>query len=490
MRRGNDDDNIEFLAPDEGAFGASTHAEFVGVDSDDWPDDQRGRRGQRGSRWPRGAAGALVIGLIAAGIVAADPWGNSNVEPSPTTTTAAPRNTAATSGAATSGRVTAAAPGDPLADVPISPIGYLVDELPSDDWVFTGTYSVADDTDLGASPMEVWAEPGATRTTRRWVSARALGDHQDLVADATRIAAGTREAIALDRSGVTVIRVEDPVRDLVYELEGFGLTLDAMVDLAAQIDQDADGLNFGSAEVHFAGMRLELASERPPWSTAVLGDPGAVTNYFDPVAERGIELAFRPVAAEPITGLFLEPTDQPGTFLLSGDTDQPVALRQFPDGLVTITGYRTDPATLTAVANSIRRATLDEWRSSIVLTNRGLEAPQRSSAPSDRAQRGVLDDGTDWLGIQTPRFVFGSSSTVGWYGEVATVTGGAVQALANPRLTVLVATVTRNDPARTLRVTVGEGPPVDVPLEQLGEEPIFGAVFPFTELGPYVYELR
>lgn len=490
--------DIEFLAPDESAFGESTNAEFVGLDSGRWSDDEPKRVGPR---WPRGAAGALVIGLLAAGVIAADPWGNSASTPAPLPPAPSPAPSPAPAPAPSRAIPTETstgtfvdddqfAEGDPLADVPDTPIGFVLDTLPTRDWMFSGNYSIPDSETLQAFPLQIWAEPNATRTSLRWISIRVVEETQTLSPDAVRVTAGTRPAIVIDRSGVTIVRVDDDVRSLGYELEGFGMSLDAMLDLASSVDFVGEGLDVGPAGVHLEGMNLEFAGMRPPWSTAVFGNPKAVTNYFDTNDERGVEIAFRPATDGTDARLLLERTEHPGTFLLSGDPRQPVALRPMADGLVTVTGFRVDAETVTAIADSIRRATPDEWRSLIVRTNRGLGTGGREGRLDNRGQRGELSDGVPWNGAQTPRFVFGGSLTGNWYGEVTTPAGAVVQALSNPHFTVLVATVTWPNPERTLRVTVGDRPPVDITLEQLGEEPVFGAVFPFTEREPYTFELR
>lgn len=501
MTARDDRNRIEFLAPDERAFGESTNADFVGVDHDGWPDDDSHRRDRRTGSWPRRAAGAMVIGLLAAGVVAADPWDASQPNGAATTSTApAPSEPAlstpapSTADGATDGsgrsEPLVAATGDPLADVPVAPIGFVVDDLPSDDWVFTGNYSIPEAEMLTAWPFEIWADPGAARTSGRWLSIRALDETQLLFRDAARVTAGVRPAVLVTRSGVLIVRVDDTVLDRAYELEGFGLTREAMLELAAEIEVRSTGFDLGPAARHLDGMRLESAGERPPWSTAVLGNPGAVTNYFDTADELGIEVALRPATDGAEARLLLEPTALPDTFLLSGDPRQPVVVRPVAAGLVTVTGYRVDPATLTAIADSIRPATPEEWRSMIVRTNRGLDIPADDARDDDRGQRGQLADGTEWAGVQTPRFVYGGSPIGNWYGEVSTPNGALVQALANPHLTVLVATVTWPGTERTLRVSVGDAPPLDVPLEQLGDEPVFGAILPLPTLEPYTYELR
>jgi hypothetical protein len=482
---------IEFLTPDVHAFGESTHAEFVGVDRNDRSDDDAR---VTGPRWPRRGAGALIVGLLAVGVVAAEPWADtddgatpgSTVSPPPALAGSAPNRTASTTDGGE--RLTPAT--DPLADVPRSPVGFVVDQLPTDDWVFTGNYSVPEAEALPADPMEIWATPDATRTTGRWVSIRIVENVQHLAASATRTIAGTRPATVVDRSGVAIVRVDDADRGVAYELEGFGLSLEAMLDLAANVEVEGSSLDMGAASGRLEGMRLEVADLQPPWSTASLGKPRAVTNYFDIVGERGVEIALRPADASAATRLLLEPTDQRGTFLLSGDPWQPVALRPVADGLVTVTGYQVDHRSVTAIADSIRRASPDEWTSLIVRTNRGVDTAQTADRRDSRGQRGVLLDGSPWTGVQTPRFAFGGSPRGTWYGEVGPSVVTQVQALSNPRLTVLVATVAWPDPERTLRVTIGDRPMIEVPLEPLGDEPVFGAVFPFTELEPYTYELR
>ena len=65
------DDAIQFLEPRAEAFGGDAPVDFAGLDLDDMPDPDDG---EPASRWLAGAAGLVVLAMIAIGVVAAAPW--------------------------------------------------------------------------------------------------------------------------------------------------------------------------------------------------------------------------------------------------------------------------------------------------------------------------------------------------------------------------------------------------------------------------------
>lgn len=160
--RSGDTGSIEFLPPDERAFGPPDGLTFAGVDLGLGPVDELADDEPPRSRWAGVAAGVAVAALLAAGVLAAAPWDDAGPFPSAATpTTAAPRADIATP--------TPEAPGTAAADPGPAEPGFVLDPLP--DGLRPAGYVRADQRiDAPGGWGEVWATPGATRTQGRWLS--------------------------------------------------------------------------------------------------------------------------------------------------------------------------------------------------------------------------------------------------------------------------------------------------------------------------------
>ncbi len=152
-RSASDDPMVELLEPNVRAFGGNVgEHDLVVVDDDVFGHDADSSDEAPRPRWLTVAAVLGVLALLVGGVVAASPW--SGDATAPTTT---PPTTVADSGTT-----------QPTIGLPGAP-GLVIDPPPSDFELRSAISDVGivgDDAGWG----EVWAEPGATRTSGRWFS--------------------------------------------------------------------------------------------------------------------------------------------------------------------------------------------------------------------------------------------------------------------------------------------------------------------------------
>lgn len=164
MAPGRAHDGIEFLVPDERAFGEATPAEFVGMDlagGSPFVDDGA-------PRWTGLAAVAIVAAVVGTAVMVAQPWRDSTVPASTVTASTAPASTVPAS-TEPAGSTAIGSADEPVAGdaAPLAPT-YVLDPVP--DGLFLANRGDAS-TRTGTNGWgEVWAEDGATRSAGRWVA--------------------------------------------------------------------------------------------------------------------------------------------------------------------------------------------------------------------------------------------------------------------------------------------------------------------------------
>lgn len=231
MATGRSDVEIEFLAPDERAFGEGNVADFVGFDTgieDPFDDDAPA------SRWLGVAVAVTVTGLIAAGVVAAQPWNDDTAGPPQPPSPAATTTTAMASTAT----VLPIDP-EPAPNTSATPAVYVLDPVPAS-LVLTES-GPGFDTNQPTGWGEVWAEPGATRTTGRWFSITLLpfettdGSRDPLTEVDVN---GTPGLLGTAGDGVATIRFDrgQPDSDRLVVVSGFGVDVVALARSLEIID--------------------------------------------------------------------------------------------------------------------------------------------------------------------------------------------------------------------------------------------------------------
>jgi hypothetical protein len=238
---------IEFLAPNARAFGEVT-VDFVGFDEDSHGtgfDDATAPR----PPWTPALAGLLIMALLALGVLVAAPWSNDAAAPpsAPTTSPAvAPRTTAVLT----------------VAPVPTR-TGWVLDPIP-DGFRILGA-RVSDRpaaTSSGDGWGDVWATPGATRTSGSWVSmTRLVADEASRapVTDAVSFTMNGQTGWAwTDEDGVKMLRVPTVGEAEVLTISAFGRSVESLIDLAGPFALADRSPSLFSPEM-FAGYELVAA---------------------------------------------------------------------------------------------------------------------------------------------------------------------------------------------------------------------------------------
>ncbi|MEY4230491.1 MAG: hypothetical protein RLZZ362_1340 [Actinomycetota bacterium] len=496
---------IEFLAPDSRAFGEATQVDFAGFDGDDATEfdlDEETR-----SRWLTAVAAIVVLGLVAAGVVAAAPWADDAAAPPPTTVAPPP--------------ITVFAPTettDILQGIAVEPIGWVVDD-PPDGFEFSGAWSQPR-TGVMSSLLDVWLERPTEPTSGRWVTVQwsdYLGD--TLTPDGARVVADGRPAVvSIDADGVTTVRARvvpqgDGESDGV-EIRASGVELGLLIDLAGRVQRDVVGVSnsgYGDSglDVVDATDGLTLAWSGTPISPGLFGafgDPDAMTGLYGPADGSGIWIELRPVdttllALMPILlrevplpnelARQMKAVGRPATvYAVSPTDDEQWLFATWVDGdeAVTISSYDVDLTTVLATLASTRRAEPDEWVDLIERSQRVISFDEAGPSPS-ASQQGAFADGTEWTSSFAATFFWIRTGADGWYSPIRIGNGAAVRRYADVDVDVIAATAQWPSPARVMRVTVGGAAPVDVPLVQMGDEPTFAGLFVQREIAPISVEL-
>lgn len=500
---------IEFLAPDSRAFGEAGQVDFAGFDGDDATEfdlDDEPR-----SRWLTAVAAIVVLGFIAAGVVAAAPWAGDAAAPPPTTAASPP--TTASAPATTT---------DILQGIPVEPIGWVVDD-PPDGFEFSGAWSQPR-TGVTSSLLDVWLERPTEPTSGRWVTVQwsdSVGD--TLTPDGARVVVDGRQAVvSIDASGVTTVRARvvapddgaDDGESRGVVIRSSGVELGLLIDLAGRVQRDVVGVwntgyGDGGLDLVDATDGLTLAwsgAPIPPGLFGAFGEPDALTGFYGPADGSGIWIESRPVDTTLLTLMpillrevplpaevaqQMKAVGRPTTvYTVSPTDDEQWLFATWVDGdeAVTVSSYDVDLTTVLATLASARRAEPDEWVDLIERSQRAISFAEAGPSPS-AALQGTFTDGTEWTSSFAATYFWITTGDVGWYSPVRIDDGAAVRRYADIDVDVIAATAQGPSPARVMRVTVGDAAPVDVPLVQMGDEPIFVGLFVQREIAPISVEL-
>ncbi|MCB1000972.1 MAG: hypothetical protein KDB40_16885 [Acidimicrobiales bacterium] len=281
---------IEFLAPRGDAFGERSTADFVGLDDQDladWGDDDAPR-----TRWSSVLAAMGVVGLLAGGVVAAEPWSGDDAAAAPTTSVPASAPTTVPRPAS----VPATEPTLPRGQ-PTGPAGFVPTEGSRQQVVWAMSFEPGSTIWQAMASAVLVSGDDVTRTSGRWLAVDlAEGGrqgYQRLRPGGVRIAAGDRPALlTISADGVVRIEVRVPEEpESVVVVTGFGLDLAAMVAVAAEVGFVWEGnvRRFDLAALQTDGGALAGLTQVPTDGVVTepmvqaLGDTVAVTQLVDPV---------------------------------------------------------------------------------------------------------------------------------------------------------------------------------------------------------------
>jgi hypothetical protein len=402
-RRGGttEDPTIEFLTPNDTAFGMSEVAEFVGISGpheSEGFDDEAPR-----PQWLMAVAGVVVTALIAVGVVAAAPWEGGDSAPAPSTTVP----TSSTVPSTTSPPVTTAPPTDQelLNGASVTPTGWVIDN-PAGDLQLTGVYS---DPLAGFGPpmdwMSVWTTPDATAETGRWLAITTLlaqRGSEPVLAHSTRFDVNGQPAL-LTSIGNGGFRLRFSGGDgTPYQMAGFGLALDQIIEVAGAVTSQTPGRNatisFGDLDAPgrpLDGMQQSISESvlMGGLEAQVAGtDQVAFAAYFDPNTHVWVNLQRSTETPEAalLAKLLITPSPEAAALGLpsdigvtmasgevrdyvvgtTGDGLQTTLIRWTKDGqILTLTG-NVSATTLIDLATASRQAFVPEWRQLVIDSQR------------------------------------------------------------------------------------------------------------------------
>ncbi len=529
------DERIEFLAPNDAAFGMAGIADFVGFDGDDEP--MFGDEGPR-SKWLPAAATVVVLALLGGGVIAAAPWDDiGQATPAPSTTvtpTTTPENTPVSTRQVptTTDRV--------LGIDQVGPAGYVLDDagtfVLAGAWVagveFRPSEAYADDW------FDLWTSPDATRTTGQWLAvttSKARGDYDETLPNGTRVVVGHGIGVVSTTADGVARLLFTTTDGTPFEIGGFGFGLGQLLTVVAQVDSlPDDTIDYGSLpDGILAGLTPRVSAHVPngglnPFLLMAQRRGGA--DYVDPVSGASVELAVSQpteVDAAVIDFLF-----QPVTTANADEQAFPLvvltrdglrfrlsSLPDFPDtivatsvrpgddlmldtigvqaaGSLTVWGSNMTVPSMMRVLTQVRLASDDEWVDAIDRSNQGLLNVGDSST-SPPVVIGLQDpSGPDdnWYRFEMtpdPSYLFVSSRSSGWGGPMADIPPGTtaptVHRYASASATFLVGTVGWKSPIRQMRVTLDGQAPVDIPMVPVGKA-VYAAGYAFNEMLPDTVE--
>ena len=278
---------IEFLPPRADAFGPSDTADFVGVDADldDVFDDEPPR-----SRWLTALAVLGVLGFLAGGVIAAEPWSGDTA--TPPATTAAPTTTAPAPTTTT----------EPVERVPpgvaVEPAGWL--PTTSSRFQLAGAYSQP--TPLGGvesgNPFVLWTSPNASRSAGRWVAVEArMPGERDMYRDPVAIdIAGSPALVSASADGVAEVLLRRTVTGSPIAVTAFGLGLDQLLAVVAGVSVTDGDVAVTDDSLVSPGGPLDgltaVVDGAPSWSPywPQSYQPQALSYFGDPSTERWIQV--------------------------------------------------------------------------------------------------------------------------------------------------------------------------------------------------------
>jgi hypothetical protein len=508
-------DQIEFLPPNDAAFGMADIADFVGFDGLD--EDIFGDEGPR-SRWLPALAGFVIVALLGGGVIAAAPWDDGEPAATPTTTTT-PTSTTTAPTTSTTPRI---------ADVQVGPPGFVIDEPGS--FLLAGAWSIGDvqrpPDGVGVDWFDLWTTADAGRTSGRWLAVttlRAAGGNFQTKPNGIRITVGRDHGVIVaGDDGVTRLTFT-ALDHTAFEVGGYGFTLPDLLAFATEIQGAPDhlGIEYGTlADSLLSGMTTTVSRAVPFGGLDafnLLSQPEGGVYYISSDYAETIEVQVsQPADVDSAVYDFLLPppmdlgVDDEAALDAIRRSGVPVQLGANPDwpdnlvaywmtarGAVTVSTTGVSVSTLLSLLPSLRLTEQDEWSDLVNRSNRGeIELPEAADGEAVGTQTVVgrsesLDDEQWWQVemLDKPAWVFVSSDQSGWGGTLGDIDSAPkVHRFAAATITFVVGTAEWPNTARVMRVTVDGQPPIDVPMVQVGATPVYAAGYAYRELAGVTVE--
>jgi hypothetical protein len=482
---------IELLDDDTDAFGGQ-HA-------------GHGFEDDRGKRWLAPTALVVFLALVVYGVATSR---SSDSAPTVAATTTLPLRRAVTS---------TTQPTSPT--VPATfPVPYYAAEPPRPYEVQQATIQLSDSgAYYGADGYQLWATPGSSATSGRWVSIQNFRGTSDFhIPDAYRIDAPHHHvAVSHASTGHTIVQLSIEHAGSVI-ITGFGIDEAALVRLADSFTIDARGIELGDPSLLDG---FTLTSTVMPW-LAIQGvqveqilyapiddlDAGVhVTVGLPAVIDEGDALTERQTALQFLLARATSFTVN-GAAAIAGEVvgQRGYSAATWTSGnhIVTVSGT-VPPDLLITIARSLHEVQADEWAGMKFQASRNAAAVDRTYSLDVLAQptqvaTGVDDRGNDWT-VSAAVASFGNQDQITWMWNEQVGTSWTSMRDDSPAINPVVAAdrtyVLADLPKATatsaeLRVTRPGFDAVVVPFTDI--DPRLDrslAAYVFTEAGPYHAEI-
>jgi len=419
---------------------------------------------------------------------------------------------------------------------PERPVGYIVDPLPAG-FVAAGAFNAPEDPDDQASGMlDVWATPGASRSGGRWLTI-ATNQWSSYILDSTdptaqRVRLRDRVALRrLDADGIQILTIDLDHRwtaDITSHAIGDDELADLMADISVVADTGRVIVGDGAAAV-FDGMDLLTSGPAAlSFTTAFTVSRYAFYQSVDGVANFSVSAGAQ------------HPNDLLVSALLNSAPAGPLAATLAPDRILTVEGramlvsqsgssFGAEPflmwhdgnqtvsvsgnvpvADLVAVASAAHQSTPDEWVTQMRTHATSAEGTTVSWDMSSFTEVGRVTTtvGDTWVVAvsngDSPPLVqiedHPAPDPEAYVGDLVPISGlffaddlprrlATFLALDATVIAVVIEAVPGQPIPATVRITVGDGVPLDIPFVPIKDTSRIGAGYAFSQVANFTAEL-
>ncbi len=504
---------IEFLAPRDGAFGEADNGDVVGFDVDSFDENPPP------SRWLRALAVVALTGVFAGGLLAAAPWEDgTSTAPDSTLSTAADDPT---DGAITGvdGRVRVAPSperGLPAGTV-TTPTGWVLDD--------PGRFIAIDAGSNGSyvgpgDGFDLWLNAVASRTTGAFIAidARVLFAAETIREGAVSIVAGDRPALVWTAPD-GVIEIQVATDGAGFVVTSGGVALSDLIAVAATLT--VDPTERGAFDYH----GLDAADDGPfseliravdgevevSVEAAQIGTAMSWTTYLDPSRNVWVRFMVLPtgrdeqlindlVLSRPLTEADYRRDDAAaidrlirsgrpvGVRISTSGSDRPIARMRLGDGTILMVTGDVEVHVLLSIVGRAQPATDETWRALLLDTSNGV------SIGTSRADESVPvvfpgDPVDGWqASLFRGRFEIAADDATGLSQAFTPGPEPELVEYRTIRRTLLRATATGLDSARSIVVNQQGRDAIIVPLIEVDRSGVFVAVLEVDATLPYAVQ--
>jgi hypothetical protein len=426
--------DVEFVAPNPGAFGATSDTDAAGSSLDDVRWNIDAPRTERGSRRVTVVAGLVLSAFLSGGVIAAAPWqGSDDATAVPPTTITAPAVIVTAPERIGTAFATEVVVGGVDLD---SMQGLRLDPVPADFLVLAAQSDI--DVTGDATPIEplgwgeVWATPGASRTSGSWFSVLTLPFENEAGGSAAeRVMVGDARGLLFgDGDGVLRLTADlggDSGSVRWMSISSYGRSADGLIELAESLVFEGAGAQAADMRPTFARPELlvdhqllsAVATDVDLVDGAFFSDDSLSSTWYrsEPAGDLIALQVLRPLATPnsinalawsevDLRTLGTTPRAHAGDGLVVGQ-------RTYDNSVLTIGRWTIDdeqvavittlaPDAVLGLMSAVRTSDVNEWSAMVdrVAANR-MAATDRNGVPNTIAA-GEFTDGTAWSAAAWP----------------------------------------------------------------------------------------